>query len=167
MVWVCYYFVAMHEFREGQDLLYPESIYWFRYPCPDIPRRLEPGEKSIWRRLCELYPTRWWLVAFDVRVGQGETPPFLAPTAYREMIRLLSQGRIDVLVTNGDNLEMLELKSSAGFGSVGQLLCYKYLMGSTYPDLPVVRPILVSFKIKLDIVSCCSQFGIIAEEIWE
>ncbi len=108
---------------------------------------LLPTEKSLWEKWFSVNSQGWEGYEYDVHVGDGITVVGEYPDWGKDLAKLLTQKRIDVLAYRQGVPWIFEIKPQAGLSAYGQLLAYRELFirerpTSTYPQLAVVTDLL-------------------------
>jgi hypothetical protein len=108
---------------------------------------LLPAEKALWEKWISQYEVGWSDYRYDVHVGEGITVTGEYPEWGKDLAKLLTQKRIDVLAYRMGTPWIFEVKPQAGLSAYGQLLAYRELWmkdhpTSTRPELAVVTDIL-------------------------
>jgi len=125
-----------------------------RYP------HLLPFDIPVWERFLETTTYKYIDFDYDVRVGEGRTPPDDVPDNIKQMAYDLSLRRIDAVGRTASEIHIIEITRSAGLKAVGQLVAYPLLYSLTYhPTQPLVK-VLVCETIQTDILP-----AIIAQDI--
>ncbi len=105
-----------------------------RYHYP----HMKPGDVEIWNRFIEQFPNVYDHCQYDVPVGtvpeHAKGP--LAPGAGSDEI--LYNRKIDVVAFKGDQIDIIEIKPSAGPSTIGQVKGYQHLYKRDYT--PPVEP---------------------------
>lgn len=126
----------------------------FKYP------HLAPNDVRIWERFIDDNPNWANLVAYDVRVGNGQDPGDKHEENIRKMAIKLTQYRIDVLAQKNGSHSIVEVKQDPGSGAVGQLLSYSSLLKSSHPALFPVKLVLICNRSTPDLQDVADQYSI-------
>jgi len=126
----------------------------FRYP------HLLPIDANVWRAHELTLGNYYYLLEYDVRVGQGRDPGPDFEQNYRDMALALSCRRIDVVAHGTHGIDIIEVTHSAGFTALGQLIGYPILYAQTYPTTRPIRPLLVAGEIQTDILPILTRLQI-------
>jgi len=86
-----------------------------------------PADKVLWEKWLALYSQGWERYEYDVRIGEGITVSEEYPDWGKDLARLLTQKRIDVIAYRQGIPWIFEVKPQAGLGAYGQLLAYREL----------------------------------------
>jgi len=117
------------------------AIDWIPYELSDTYPHLHPHDQRIWRQFVLDNPLYFDEVAYGVLVGLGQpVPPDLSPEMVYDWL-VLTQSKIDVVARRGAYNYIIEVKPSAGYSALGQVLAYRHLAISTLPEL--TDPILI------------------------
>lgn len=120
-------------------------------------------DTQIWERYIAQHPKIFTQAAYDVKVGEGQTPPPTLKEPYVKMVADLSKKRIDVLATDGHQLYIIEVKPHAALSAVGQIILYHHLLPKDiFQELPR-QMVLLCRTHDPDITSYCKKERI---EIW-
>lgn len=110
-----------------------------------------PREERIWDRFIELHGLPTGEIEYDMHLGVGAPidptwPPWMAG-----MVKTLSTHRADVVVSRSDEVVIVEIKSVAGMGAVGQLVGYEALYLQQFGLDRPVRLLCVCEQLEADI----------------
>lgn len=94
--------------------------------APKYPH-MRPREIQIWDAFIERYGLPEGEVDYDVHLGEGAPVDPSWPVWMVRMVKSLSTHRLDVIVERASEVVIIEIKSVAGMGAVGQLLGYEAL----------------------------------------
>ncbi len=97
--------------------------------------------------------------AFDVRIGQGVTPPEDAPEYAKRFVRKTTRKRIDVVQFLDGRTSLWEVKIQANLGALGQMLGYKHLWEVEHPHWPVYKFGILCHLINLDTAAVFGKHG--------
>lgn len=110
-----------------------------------------PREIAIWDRFIEEYGLPEGTVDYDVHLGEGAEVDPSWPSWMVSMVKRLSTHRADVVVSRTHEVLIVEMKSVAGMGAVGQLVGYEALwLRQEGTDRPV-RLLCVCERLEADI----------------
>jgi len=96
---------------------------------------LLPVESKLWSRWLSLYENGWSGYEYDVHIGEGIIVSEEYPQWGRDLAKLLTQKRIDVLAYRQAVPWIFEVKPQAGLSAYGQLLAYRELFMRQFPTL--------------------------------
>ncbi len=125
-----------------------------RYP------HFRPDEIAMYERLLEKHPSLFNTVDFDVRVGTGNYFPGILPKPIHKGGKDLSKWRIDFIGYKDDNVTIVELKTAARAGAIGQLTCYRILYKRVFVNIQNLNMLLVTDQIVPDLKYCASILNI-------
>ena len=99
----------------------------FKYEKKDSYPHMSVADTLIWNRFIDKYPDAYTQCQYDFHVG--EAPPFntLMDDGEDKNQDKLYRLRIDVVATNGKDIDIIEIKPKAGPSSIGQLRSYATL----------------------------------------
>lgn len=110
-----------------------------------------PREIAIWDRFIEEYGLPEGEIDYDVHLGEGAEVDPSWPSWMAGMVKRLSTHRADVVVEREHEVLIVEMKSVAGMGAVGQLVGYEALwLRQEGTDRPV-RLLCVCERLEADI----------------
>jgi hypothetical protein len=112
---------------------------------------LLPADIAIWEAYLELNGQAYIRFDYDVRVGEGQAGDPQLPDEIRKMALDLSMRRIDAVGHRSDAIDIIEITTSAGFKSIGQLLGYPLLYARAFHPMKKLRPLLVCASVQPDI----------------
>lgn len=124
---------------------------------------MNEAESKVVRAWLAKYGGEWERVAFNVRLGEGQTPLEGLSRDVQLDQKLLTQKRADVIVARDVWHLILEAKWRAGFGVLGQLLGYRQLWMQAYPNLPEPRVGVIAKYADPDVVNVLSGHNISLE----
>lgn len=105
---------------------------------------LFPKDINIWERFLDKFGKQYIGFDYDIKVGSGIEPPENATEADMRLIAGVYKKRIDAVGYMPDRTEIIEVKPSATFSAVGQILGYAALYRNEYPNQPAVMPVLLT-----------------------
>lgn len=121
---------------------------------------LSKDDTAVWNKFIRVHPDAYAQVVYDLRVGEGDIPAPGTPPNYAEMIEKLSQKRVDVVALLPDQTHIIEVKPHASLSACGQILVYKHLFDSQFPELLPSRMLIVCYTADRDILDFCSLHSI-------
>jgi hypothetical protein len=95
---------------------------------------MTPVESEIVRKWLRVNRDRYERVEFNVRLGAGMELDESTDDSVRAIALLATQKRADVVAWNGLDPTIIEIKPRVGFSALGQLLGYRWLWKTTYPE---------------------------------
>lgn len=110
-----------------------------------------PGETRIWDRFLELHGVPEGKVGYDIHLGEGMSVDPSWPSWMTKVVQQLSTHRADVVVERPGEVVIIEVKSIAGMGAVGQLLGYEALWLKQHGVDRPVRLLCVCERAEADI----------------
>lgn len=119
-----------------------------------------PHETRIWDRLIENSGLPEGKIDYDVHLGEGAPIDPAWPGWMVRMVQRLSTHRADVVVERDDEVVIIEIKSIAGMGAVGQLVGYEALYLRQYGVDRPVRLLCVCERLEADIKAVFSYYEI-------
>jgi len=114
---------------------------------------LLPDDIIVWERFLSIHPNIYDRIEYDVRVGEGSTPPDDIEEKYKIMWRDLSQKRIDAIGHKPNLITIIEITRMAGMKAVGQLMVYPILYRGSYDKLTPISKLLIAEELLPDIES--------------
>jgi len=121
---------------------------------------LLPREIAIWVRFLARHRTMCDFFQYDVHVGEGIDVSGRYPAEYVEMVRKLTQKRIDVVGFTPEKVFIFEVKPDAGLTALGELLAYIFFFSKKYKYDGLVQLCLVTDSIDPDTVDVLVSRGI-------
>jgi len=112
---------------------------------------LLPYDIPLWKAFLDKHADEYIKFEYDIRVGQGSSPPPSLDPEMQQMWRDLSTKRIDAIGIKPDSIEIIEITRRAGIKAVGQLTVYPLLYAHTYAPLLPLVPHLVTSELISDI----------------
>lgn len=94
-------------------------------------------ESIIWGKFLSKFSQNFQRFDYDLRVGQGIIPDNSIPENYRQDYIQLTQKRIDAVGYIGSSCVIFEVKVRANLGAIGQLIGYRDLFLSSFPQYAV------------------------------
>jgi len=121
---------------------------------------LRPHEVAIWERFIRKHPDFFDSIDYDVKVGTPREYPKVGMESVQKGMEELSRKRIDFVGYKGKQVFIGEIKPSASFSAIGQLLAEKSLYLEEHPEIKEVSLILVTDQVVPDMPKLCSEYGI-------
>jgi hypothetical protein len=119
-----------------------------------------PREERIWDAFCERYGTPEGLIRYDVHLGSGAAVDEAWPEWMKVCVKALSTHRADVVVERLREVVIVEVKSIAGMGAVGQCVGYEALWLKEYGTKRPVTLLCVCERLEADIASVFQFYDI-------
>lgn len=126
-----------------------------------------PHEEAIWDRFIEEYGLPVGGISYDVHLGVGAPVDPDWPEWMTRMVKVLSTHRADVVVDRSDEVVIIEIKSIAGMGAVGQLVGYEALYLQQFGLDRPVRLLCVCERTEADIKVIFNHYEIAVVELGE
>ena len=132
----------------------------FKYEKGNWYPHMSAADRLIWERFIDKYPDAYQQVQYDFHVG--EAPPFNTlmddgtDTNQDKLYRL----RIDVVATNGTDIDIIEIKPKAGPSSLGQLKSYANLYSRDEEPAGKVSMLLITDQEMPNMDYLCKQENI-------
>ena len=126
---------------------------------------MSPAEAKIWHRFVQKYPNEYDTVAYDVKVGtipdfilQSEDPAIRAQA-------FNYQYKIDVVAFKDKTVDIIELKQSATFRTLGQVKSYVTLYVRDIDKVATPKPVIITDTILPDMEELAEKEGVILQLI--
>lgn len=121
---------------------------------------LLPEEVRLWNAFIKAFPNRYELYDYDHHIGRTVTLPPGAPEWLARYVGSNYLRRIDVLCWSDDQPTIVEIRTSASFYSIGQLLGYAMLWTAEHPDKQPPKLLLISDYIRPDTYQLAATYAI-------
>ena len=105
---------------------------------------LFPKDVPIWERFLDKFSADYVGFDYDIKVGSGIEPPENPTQADLNLIAGVYKKRIDAVGYKASETHIIEVKPSATFSAVGQILGYAALYRAEFPQQPAVKAILLT-----------------------
>jgi hypothetical protein len=115
----------------------------------------------IWERFIDKNPGFFDSVDYDVHVGKPREYPEIAQEKVKEGMEYLSRKRIDVVGYKNKNVFIVEIKPSASFSAIGQVLGETELFKKEFPKEKRIFPIILTDLEVPDIPELCKKYKIL------
>lgn len=102
-------------------------------------------------------------IDFNVRLGEGTDPGEEYGADIRDLSKLLTQKRADIVAQIGGQVDIIEVKVRVAFGALGQLLGYRNLWRTGHPELPVRRLIAIGRSVVPDCQATHDEYGVVIQ----
>jgi hypothetical protein len=119
-----------------------------------------PLEKTVGRKWLLVHQSEYDRADFNVRVGKGYDPGPTTADAYRKQNRDVSQRRIDIVLWQGTQPTIVELKDTIGVSAAAQLELYASLLPALFPGSQPAKLIVVGNSIGPDLQALYDSKGI-------
>jgi hypothetical protein len=134
-----------------------EQRFWYPH--------MSPAEAKIWHRFVQKYPNEYDTVAYDVKVGtipdfilQSEDPAIRAQASNY-------QYKIDVVAFKDKTVDIIELKQSATFRSLGQVKSYTTLYKRDIDPLSTPQPVIITDLLLPDMEHLAETEGVVLQVV--
>jgi len=124
-----------------------------------------PAEVRRWDAFLAQHGMPVGRISYDVHLGDGAAGDPAWPAWMAAMVRSLSTHRVDVLIERRDEVVIVEVKSIAGMGAVGQLLGYEALWLRDRGTERPVRLLLVCERMEADMRGVFDYYEIEVVEV--
>lgn len=94
-------------------------------------------ESIVWGQFLAKFNKLYDRFDYDLRVGKGVEVAENIPEKFRQDYVALTQKRIDAVGYKNNRAHIFEVKTRATLSPIGQLIGYKSLFISTFPNIPV------------------------------
>jgi len=126
-----------------------------------------PRETRIWDAYLDRYGVPEGQISYDVHLGDGLSPDPDWPEWMIRMVKVLSTHRADVIVERRDEVIIVEVKSIAGMGALGQMLGYEALWVKERGASRGIRLMCICESAEADIEVAYEFYGIELIELGE
>lgn len=128
---------------------------------------LMPNDIRIWERFIKIFPNFYQSVDYDIKVGHPRIYPGNLTDQYKKDLEYLSKKRIDVVGYRGNEIHIIELKPSANFQAIGQVLGYLELFEPYAPkEANLTGFIITDFEVP-DVKDICKKKGLLYVKLWD
>ncbi len=133
---------------------------WFPYEkLPKYPH-LRQYESAIFEKFIENNPSAFHKVAYDFTLQTKSNPIAKAPPKIKDNWNYLTSFKIDALCQIGNDLCIVELKTAAQAGSIGQMLLYNKLFRQQERPKNTLFLLLIAEIFTPDVIELANDFGI-------
>lgn len=119
-----------------------EKRYWYPH--------MKPLDQAIWERFISQFPDVYDHVQYDVPVGEVPEHATLPVSDLGGTAEMLYKRKIDVVGFKGDQIDIIELKPSAGLSAIGQVNGYRALYIRDYSPSVVPKAIIITDSVDPD-----------------
>lgn len=148
--------ILRKERRETHLIMPGKFNYEYRHKYP----HLIGEDTEVWNRFILKYPKKFDTVDYDVKVGRGaDTTPIEEQTS-KDYWANLTKKRIDVIGYKNNFVTIVEVKKRASLFTLGQILGYRYLYLKEFPELHVVKTLILCDTISQDDKDVLFNYGI-------
>jgi hypothetical protein len=116
---------------------------------------------ALWRTFLKYYETSFESFAYNVRVGQGITPPAYFSEDEKKQWISLTQKRVDVVAERNNQSWILEIQERTDLRSLGQLMGYKHLVPAYTQVREVLMLGMITARLGHDMALSLRQNGIL------
>lgn len=124
---------------------------------------LVPIETAIARAWLEEHHLEFESVEFNVRLGQGVILPAGSPEFMRAFARASTTKRADMILHQGRDVTIVEVKVRIGGSALGQLALYKKLYIAEHPEVQRVHLVTAGITTEPDVEDFYHEHGITVE----
>lgn len=110
-----------------------------------------PAESNLLRAWLKDHGPKFDSIEWDVRLGEGVTPPPDLDPVYQEVMRRGTQLRADCIVHVDIYATIVEVKKRGGANAMGQLLAYRLLWMAMHPQRPEPYMVLVTSSVTAEV----------------
>ncbi|MBA7531164.1 hypothetical protein ES705_23375 [subsurface metagenome] len=114
----------------------------------------------IWQKFIQRFPGFFDSVDYDVKIGSGVNSDIINDKKYRTYYQDLTKKRIDVIGWKNDLTFIVEIKKRVSFGTLGQILGYRYFYLKEHPELHNLNVMVICSSIDQDEASLFDNFFI-------
>jgi hypothetical protein len=118
---------------------------------------MKPADVALWERFMQQFPNMYDFVQYDVPVGQVPSHALDPVSNTGRTAEMLYKRKIDVVAFKGEQIDIIELKPSAGLSAIGQVNGYRTLYMRDYSPPVTPKAIIVTDSVDPDA-------GVIAHE---
>lgn len=121
---------------------------------------LNTSSVDLWRKFLRYYGDAFESYAYNVRVGQGIQAPAYLTEQEKELWKMLTQKRIDVVAERFRETWIIEIVERPGLAAVGQLIGYMHLGQQYLQTQETVRAALVCARLGHDMAAIFKAQGV-------
>ncbi len=122
---------------------------------------LNPQSTDLWRQWLKYYETSFDSFQYNVRVGQGITPPAYLSDQEKELWKKLTQKRVDVIAHRANQTWIIEVQERADLRTLGQLVGYRHLVPAYTETREVLMLALICARLGHDMALTLKGNGVI------
>ena len=130
-------------------------------------KHMLPHEIKIWDAFIETFGPPGSEVIYDVHLGEGAPIKAEWPEWMKRDVKALSRHRADVVIARPNEVVIIEVKSIAGMGAVGQLLGYEALWLKEHGTERPVHLLCVCERVEADMETVFAFYEIELLELGE
>jgi hypothetical protein len=120
-------------------------------------------ESRIAQAWIEQHGAEYDQINFNVRLGDGITPPDGFAPELQQMATDLTQKRADLVAIAGTIADLVEVKVRISFGVIGQLLGYQHLWERDFPQYQIRKLIAIGRSVVQDADGALARHNINVE----
>lgn len=124
---------------------------------------LVPVEMAVARAWLEEHHQEYQSVEFNVRLGMGAQLPPGSPEYLQKFVRASTAKRADMILLQGRDATIVEVKVRIGGAAFGQLALYKKLYIKEHPEVQRVFLVAAGITIEPDVAELYAEHGITVE----
>lgn len=139
------------------------AVYPIEWTPPVITgryRNLQRRDVAVWERWLDKHGNEWSAVAYDVAIGGAIPDDPDATEDQRLGWRYTTALKIDVLLRDGDDVTVVEVKPAASISAIGAAVAYPPALARDEPDLTIIGAGIICEHLPLDIEWLTGQLGI-------
>jgi len=121
---------------------------------------MSPQDFPLWNKFLTEHGAEFKGFDYDVKIGEGVKPLTPVPNYLEKDLADLTKKRIDAVGYQSDGVQLFEVKPRAGTAALGQLLGYKVLYNSTFPNNKVKALVLVTSYLNQDEIQYYNSYNI-------
>jgi hypothetical protein len=116
---------------------------------------------DLWRKFLTYYESDFSKFDYNVRVGQGITPPAYLTDAEKSLWKALTQKRIDVVAERFDETWIFEIAERPGLREVGQIIGYGHLAAAYLKLKPNLKYAVICARLGHDMAGIFKAEGVL------
>jgi len=123
-------------------------------------KHLLPAEVKIWNRFLSEWGSGWDWYEYDKHLGEGIEVLEYWEDKIKQLAKVLTQFRLDVVGHKDKVVTIFEIKPQAGIGALGQVLAYRELYLKEFGSDIDMGLAIVTDRVGPDIEYIYGRFGI-------
>lgn len=119
-----------------------------------------PEDTKVWSRFIAKFGEMYSSVEYDTKIG---TPPPFVSSGEMSVggdIADLYKRKIDVVGFRGNDIDIIEVKPTAGFSAIGQIRGYMMLWRKEHPTSLITHPVIICEAMAQDVRTMAEIDGI-------
>ncbi len=138
-----------------------------RFPYKQLSNypHMKPRDAVIWDKFILTHPDFYDSVDYDVPCGTTAPIDEEAPDWFKADNNWLTSRHLDVVGYKGDIIDLIEIKPSAGFTALGQIISYDFLYGKKYNPQTKTRSVIITDDAERDIELLCEEYNVLLLEV--